>query len=103
MGRRTAGWKSALWGGVAGTLPDLGVFPDFGDTIRNMTFHRAESHSLLYLTLLPPVLAWGSSRLHGEASLFRRWWLGLWLALFTHPRLDWLAIYGIAISPNSPR
>ncbi|MEZ7816091.1 MAG: metal-dependent hydrolase, partial [Burkholderiaceae bacterium] len=25
MGRRTAVWKAALWGGVAGLLPDLDV------------------------------------------------------------------------------
>lgn len=26
MGRRTAVWKAALWGGMAGSLPDLDVF-----------------------------------------------------------------------------
>ncbi|MEY3520684.1 MAG: hypothetical protein RLZZ177_1399, partial [Pseudomonadota bacterium] len=44
MGRRTAVWKSALWGAVAGTLPDLDVLIDQGDVIRNMVLHRAESH-----------------------------------------------------------
>ncbi len=46
MGRRTALWKAALWGGVCGTLPDLDAFIDHGDPVRNMTFHRAESHAL---------------------------------------------------------
>ena len=41
MGRRTAVWKAALWGSVAGTLPDLDVFIDQGDAIRNMVLHRA--------------------------------------------------------------
>ena len=43
MGRRTAVWKAALWGGIAGTLPDLDALIDFGDAVSNMTHHRAES------------------------------------------------------------
>ena len=58
MGRRVGIWKSALWGGFCGTLPDLDVLIDHGDPIRNMTFHRTESHALFYLTLLSPLLAW---------------------------------------------
>lgn len=94
MGRRTAVWKAALWGGIAGTIPDLDALLDFGDPVRNMTYHRAESHGLFYLTLLAPLLAWLVSKLHGEAALFKRWCVALWLALFTHPLLDWFTIYG---------
>lgn len=94
MGRRTAVWKAALWGAVAGTLPDLDAFIDHGNAVLNMVRHRAESHSLLFLTLGAPVLAWLVSRLHGEAALFRRWWLALWLTLFTHPLLDFMTVYG---------
>ena len=81
MGPRTAVWKAALWGAVAGTLPDLDTFVDHGNAIFNMTRHRAESHSLFYLTLAAPVLAGLVARLHGELALFRRWWLSLWLVL----------------------
>ncbi len=66
LGRRTPVWKAALWGGIAGTIPDLDALIDHGDPIRNMTFHRTESHSLFYLTLFSPLLAWGVTRLHGE-------------------------------------
>jgi inner membrane protein len=94
MGRRTAVWKAALWGAVAGTLPDLDAFIDHGNAVLNMVRHRAESHSLLLLTLASPVLAALAARLHGEAVLFRRWWLAMWLALFTHPLLDAMTVYG---------
>lgn len=94
MGRRTAVWKAALWGGVAGTLPDLDALIDHGDAILNMVLHRAESHSLIFLTLLSPLLAWLVSRVHGEPHLWRRWWLALWLTLFTHPLLDTMTVYG---------
>jgi inner membrane protein len=94
MGRRTAVWKAALWGAVAGTLPDLDAFIDHGDPILNMTRHRAESHALFFLTLAAPLLAWVVSRLHGEAALFKRWTLALWLVLITHPLLDAMTVYG---------
>ncbi|MBX3608810.1 MAG: metal-dependent hydrolase [Hydrogenophaga sp.] len=94
MGRRTAVWKAALWGGVAGTLPDLDAFIDHGDAVLNMVLHRAESHALFFLTLAAPLLAWVVSRIHGEAAVFRRWWLALWLALITHPLLDAMTVYG---------
>ena len=94
MGRRTAVWKAAAWGAVAGTLPDLDVVIDHGDALLNMVLHRAESHALLYLTLFAPLLAWGVSRFHREAHLFGRWWLSIWLVLITHPLLDAMTVYG---------
>jgi inner membrane protein len=94
MGRRTAAWKAAAWGAVAGTLPDLDVVIDHGDALLNMVLHRAESHALLYLTLFAPLLAWVVSRIHGEAHLVRRWTLALWLVLITHPLLDAMTVYG---------
>lgn len=94
MGRRTAVWKAALWGAVAGTLPDLDSFIDHGNAVLNMVRHRAESHSLIYVTLAAPLVALVASRAHGEAALFKHWWLAMWLALFTHPLLDTMTVYG---------
>ena len=94
MGRRTAVWKAALWGGIAGTLPDLDALIDLGDAVSNMTHHRAESHGLFFVTLAAPLLAWIANRVHGAPGMYRRWCLALWLALFTHPLLDALTIYG---------
>jgi inner membrane protein len=94
MGRRSAVWKAALWGGVCGTLPDLDAFIDHGDPVSNMTLHRTESHALFYLTLLAPVLAAGIAKLHGELDRYRHWLLAVWLALVTHPLLDVMTVYG---------
>ncbi len=94
MGRRTAVWKAALWGGICGTLPDLDVFISYDDAVRDMTYHRAQSHAFFYLTLAAPLLAWAASKLHGEMALFKRWCVALWLALVTHPVLDATTIYG---------
>ena len=94
LGRRTAVWKAALWGGIAGTLPDLDVVRDYGDAVRNMTLHRGDSHALFWLTLASPLLGALAARVHGEWPQWRRWWLAMWLALVTHPLLDTMTVYG---------
>jgi inner membrane protein len=94
MGRRTAAWKAALWGAIAGTLPDLDALVDHGDAILNMVLHRSESHSLVFLTLASVPMAWAAARLSRQREPFGRWWLALWLALITHPLLDWMTVYG---------
>jgi inner membrane protein len=98
MGRRTAVWKAALWGAVAGTLPDLDVLIDQGDVIRNMVLHRGASHALFWLTLFSLPLAALVARLHGEWGLLRRWWLAIWLVLMTHPLLDAMTVYGTQLA-----
>ncbi len=104
MGRRTALWKAAAWGAVAGTLPDLDVFIDHGDAVRNMVLHRAETHAPFWLTLFSLPFAAAVAWLHGEQALWRRWWLALWLALVTHPLLDAMTVYGTRLAlPFSDR
>ena len=94
LGHRTPIWKAALWGGLAGTIPDLDVLIDHGDDLRNMTMHRGNSHALFWLTLASPLLAAAPAFLHGQREHFRRWWLAMWLALVTHPLLDTMTVYG---------
>ena len=66
MVRRTRVWKAALLGAVAGALPDLDVFINHGDPIRNMVLHRAESHSLFWLTLFSVPFSAAAARAVGE-------------------------------------
>lgn len=98
MGRRTAVWKSAAWGAVLGTLPDLDVVIDHGDALLNMVLHRAETHALFWLTLLAPLVGAAIARLHGEWAHWRRWWLAAWLVLITHPLLDTMTVYGTQLA-----
>lgn len=94
MGRRTAAWKAALWGGVAGTLPDLDVVLDHGDAVLNMVLHRGHSHALLWTALAGALLGLLAARLHHEWPLRWRWCMALVMAMVTHPLLDALTIYG---------
>lgn len=68
LGRRVAPWRAALWGGIAGTLPDLDVLVDHGDAVRNMVLHRGASHSLFWLTLFSLPFAAAVVRLHGHTT-----------------------------------
>jgi inner membrane protein len=97
MHRRTRPWKAALIGGLAGTLPDLDAFYDHGDAISNVTLHRANSHALFWLTLVSPIFAFAAAIATRELDRFMRWWLAVWLALVTHPILDWFTVYGTQI------
>lgn len=87
-------WQSALLGAVVGTLPDLDVLISHGDPIRDMTYHRTESHALFYQTLVSPLLAWLWLKIIDNTGLFRHSLLAVWLVLITHPMLDMLTIYG---------
>ncbi|AUX72332.1 metal-dependent hydrolase [Erwinia pyrifoliae] len=98
LGRRMPVWQAALVGVVCGTLPDLDMFIDRGDAISNMTQHRTESHSLLWLTLISPLLACLLWRIFRQPSAFARWWTAVWLALMTHPLLDLTTIYGTQLA-----
>ncbi|GHA67512.1 hypothetical protein GCM10009007_05200 [Formosimonas limnophila] len=82
MGRLTAVCKAALWGAVAGTLPDLDVLIDHGDAVRNMVLHRAESHSLFWLTLFSLPFAALVARIQGQ------WHLGFLKAVGLYPKAD---------------
>lgn len=97
MHRRTRPWKAALIGGLVATLPDLDSFYDHGDPVSNVTLHRANSHALFWLTLASPVVAFVAAIAARERDNFMRWWLAVWLALVTHPILDWFTVYGTQI------
>jgi inner membrane protein len=95
---RYAAWKTALIGGMVGTLPDLDSFIDFGDAISNMVRHRAETHGLFYVTLVSPIIAALVIKLTGQLGLFQRWCIAVWLILVTHVGIDLLTIYGTQIA-----
>ena len=92
---RKVGPRAALWGALCSTLPDLDVLVSLGDPVRDFTFHRAASHSLFWLTLASPFIAWALARLHREAGAgFRGWLVLTWLTLIAHPLLDAFTVYG---------
>jgi inner membrane protein len=94
MGRTRPLWQGALAGAVLGTLPDLDVFLDKGDPVRNMVLHRAETHALFWQALASPLIALLPAALTRTLALFGRWWLATLLVLATHSLLDAMTVYG---------
>ena len=97
MGRQI-GRKALLWGGIAGTIPDLDVFVPLGNAVMDFTYHRAASHSLFVLALLTPLLVWLVNRIHPQhRDLTKRWAFMLYAVFITHVLLDSFTTYGTQI------
>ena len=111
------GRRAALWGAVAGTLPDLDVLAaPFLDAAGELHFHRGLTHGLAFSFVAGPALGWAVWR-------FERWragrnpdrpalgagtwraWTAVWFwALLTHPLLDTFTVYGTQLlAPFSDR
>lgn len=95
---RKVGNRALLWGGIIGTLPDLDVFVPLGDVVKDFTYHRSASHSLLVLALVTPLLVWLIMRIHPQTREYRaRWALLVYLCFVTHVLLDCFTAYGTQI------
>ena len=95
---RKVGKPALVWGGICGLLPDLDVLVPLGDVVKNFTYHRSASHSLLVLTLLTPLMVALILRRHPQWTTYRpRWYLLVFLAFITHILLDGLTVYGTQI------
>ena len=93
------GNKALLWGGIAGTIPDLDVIYIQligGGAIEEIVLHRGISHSITFAVLMAPLLGWVVNWLYrkkNEAN-FLQWTNLFFWAIFTHPLLDCLTTYG---------
>ena len=87
--------RALLLGAALGTLPDLDVLIDYGDAVRNFTYHRGFSHSLFVLTPVSVLIWLALKRLWAPVSDAQyRWFAAIALALLTHPLLDAHTAYG---------
>ena len=88
------GNKAMLYGGIAGTIPDLDVFvSSITDTVTALEIHRGFTHSVLFSILFAPVFGWLVSRYESYKNV-RGWsWLFFW-GFLTHPLLDAFTTWG---------
>jgi inner membrane protein len=89
------GNKAALWGAIAGTIPDLDVFLNsFFHPIDAALVHRGFTHSIFFAFLAAPIVGWLLYRLY-KCRYEKKLWIQLWfLATITHPMLDMFTNYG---------
>lgn len=96
------GNKALLFGGFAGTIPDLDVFIGsllYKNEIDAMLFHRGFMHSVLFSILGAFLFGWLVHKLYDtrkrlNSTTRKDWVLLFFSALFTHPILDCFTPYG---------
>lgn len=93
------GNKAILWGGLAGTIPDLDIiFFPFLDELGRLTVHRGISHSIFFAIVGGLFLGWlfqkWYSRSPENTTTFRDWSLLFGLGFLTHSLLDAFTVYG---------
>jgi len=91
---KKAGNKAILWGGIAGTIPDLDVFFTMGSALKEITLHRGFSHSLLFAALMALALGYLVNKLYKNKIGFKGWTLLFFWSIITHPILDTFTTYG---------
>jgi inner membrane protein len=91
---KKVGNKAALYGAIAGTIPDLDVLARFFvDEITAIEWHRGFSHSILFSLLAAPLLGKLVSLYETKAS-WSDWTKLFFLGLITHPMLDAFTTWG---------
>lgn len=98
---RKLGNRAMLWGGIAGTLPDLDVLSGLvTDPMSALAYHRAFTHSVPFALLAAPLIGWTVHRLY--TSPFEESWkhyLGslvvFWLLLVIGSYAMPISVYGI--------
>lgn len=111
---RKIGRKALLWGALAQSLPDIDFVAGFWMPVsQELLAHRGFTHSLLFLLLITPLLAFSARKIHPELAVKNSKWLlffGLemlvhifldgfnnygtgWLEPFSHQRFSFNAIY----------
>lgn len=95
---KQAGKKILLIGAVANSLPDIDFVASFFLPLTaDLLAHRGFTHSLLFIVLAAPLLAWLSGKLFRSSGVtFGRWAFFWSLQLFVHIFIDAFNAYGTA-------
>ena len=106
------GRRAALWGAVAGTIPDLDVLAyPFLDPVGELRFHRGVTHGLPFAFVVGPLLGYAVWRFarwravpEAEVAPWRAYGAVFFWGLLTHPLLDVFTVYGTQLlAPFSDR
>ena len=90
------GKKAMLWGAIANNLPDIDVITGaWMNQADSLLAHRGFTHSILFLLLATPLLAWLFRRKYATSGMNYREWFLIWgSGLFIHIFIDALTAYG---------
>ncbi len=93
---RKIGKKAMLWGALASNLPDIDVITNIWMThADSLLAHRGFTHSILFIFLASPLLAWWFRKKNISSGMNYRSWLILWgSGILIHNFIDALTAYG---------
>ncbi|HEV2479794.1 MAG TPA: metal-dependent hydrolase [Puia sp.] len=96
MAGRKLGKKALLIGAVANSLPDIDFVASFWlPTARDIWAHRGITHSLFFVIVMTPILAWLAARIWRQTPMTRKdWYLFFSVQLFAHIFIDAFNAYG---------
>lgn len=90
------GNKAILWGGIAGTIPDLDVLiSPLLNTVQELSFHRSITHSILFCFILSPILGrLIHKKWYAQTTTQKEWTKLFFLGFLTHALLDACTTWG---------
>jgi len=91
------GKKAMLWGAMAQSLPDIDFLAAFWmDTSSNLLAHRGFTHSILFVLLITPLLAYLAEKWHRPHNIsYKKWLLFFGAVIFIHVFIDAFNNYGV--------
>ncbi len=91
------GKRAMFLGAVAQSVPDIDFFAAFWtSTSENLLAHRGFTHSILFVLLISPLLAWLAERLHRPHDITYKKWLQFFgVQALIHLLLDGMNVYGV--------
>lgn len=91
---KKVGNKAMLYGGIAGTIPDLDIISSyFTDTVTAISIHRGFTHSIVFAVLFAFIFGWIVSKYEIYKNIKGWFWLFFWV-FFTHSILDSFTTWG---------
>jgi inner membrane protein len=93
---RKIGKKAMLWGAIANNIPDIDVITGIWmNQAGSLLAHRGFTHSILFMLLASPLLAWLFRNKYASAGMNYKIWLWIWgSGIFIHLFIDALTAYG---------
>ena len=90
------GKKAMLWGALANNLPDIDVITGaWMNQADSLLAHRGFTHSILFLLLAAPLLAWLFRKKYADSGMNYKTWLLIWgSGILIHIFIDALTAYG---------
>ncbi|KXX70085.1 metal-dependent hydrolase [Flammeovirga sp. SJP92] len=90
------GIKAAIFGAIAGTIPDLDVLASpWFDAVEKLMYHRSITHSFLFFIIASPIFGYLTHKFFGKNNdTLKDWTLLYFLGFLTHALLDTCTTWG---------